>query len=270
LPDKFESPSDLGALANARLAHRHLLLLTDFDGTLSELAATPADAVVSDHVRDAFASLRNLPDTTLGVVSGRLMGDVAARVGAGVDYVAGLHGLEIRGHGEEFMHRALDEVEPVITQLADRAWRRLTWCSGCFLENKRWALTCHVRMASDDDAERAFEEFQALAEPYLESRVLRMLIGSKAMELLPAADWNKGRAVDWIRARVARETGRPVSVVYLGDDRTDEDAFTALGVDDIAIGVGTRPHTHMIDARLEGPPAVGQFFVALKELRHAS
>ena len=42
-------------------------------------------------------------------------------------------------------------------------------------------------------------------------------------------------------------------VVYLGDDRTDEDAFTWLADDEIAIGVGERPHTHLIDFRLSGP-----------------
>jgi len=37
---------------DARLRNRHLLLLTDFDGTLAELAPTPAEAVLTDEVRD--------------------------------------------------------------------------------------------------------------------------------------------------------------------------------------------------------------------------
>lgn len=261
---QFNLPEDVATAAADRLKGRHALVLTDFDGTLSELVDRPSDAVVSEHVRGAFAALGVLSGVTLGVVSGRRMNDVAGRVGPEAVFVAGLHGLEISGRGEEFSHRALDEVEPVIAGLAHAAERQLAWCPGCFLENKRWALTCHVRMVPDDAAERALEEFEALAEPYLETRVLRLLIGSKAMELLPAADWHKGRAVNWIRARVARETRRPVSVVYLGDDRTDEDAFTALAPDDFAVGVGTRPHTHMLDARLQGPAGVGQFFEALK------
>ena len=264
---RYGEPNEVARQADERVRGRHLLLLTDFDGTLSELAPTPADAVVSNPVLDAFAAMGTLPGLTLGVVSGRPIDDVAGRVPPAAQYVAGIHGLEIRGHGEEFSHRALDEVEPVIAKLAAAAERRLAWCHGCFLENKRWALTCHVRLAAPDDAERALEEFEALADPYLESRVLRLLIGSKAVELLPAVDWNKGRAVEWIRARVARDTNESVSVIYLGDDRTDEDAFTALGVDDIAIGVGDRPHSHMIDSRLAGPAAVGQFFRELMALR---
>jgi len=263
----FDDPAEVAGLAASRLKGRHALVLTDYDGTLSQLVDKPTDAIVTDEVRRAFNSLASIPHLTLGVVSGRRMNDVIERVGPAAAFVAGLHGLEISGRGEEFSHRALDEVEPVIARLALAAERRLAWCPGCFLENKRWALTCHVRMAPPDAAERAFEEFEALAEPYLESRVLRLLIGSKAMELLPAADWNKGRAVNWIRARVARDTRTSVSVLYLGDDRTDEDAFTALAVDDFAVAVGTRPHSHMIDARLEGPRMVGEFFAEFKRHR---
>lgn len=260
---RYDEPEVVAADAADRMAGRHVLLLTDFDGTLAELAPRPSDAFVSEPVRNALESVGTRPELTLGIVSGRRMDDAAARVGIPAPFVAGLHGLEIRGRGEDFMHRVLDEVEPVVAQLAVAATERLAWCPGCFLENKRWALTCHVRQSPQEAGERALEEFESLAEPYLESRVLRLLIGSKAIELLPAVDWHKGRAVQWIRARVIRDTGRAVSVLYLGDDRTDEDAFTTLSVDDFAIGVGHRPHSHMIDARLDGPKAVGRFFTAL-------
>jgi alpha,alpha-trehalase len=93
-----------------------------------------------------------------------------------------------------------------------------------------------------------------------------MLIGDRAMELLPSADWHKGRAVDWIRRQVGRRIGRSVPVVYLGDDRTDEDAFTALTDDDFGIGVGLRPHSHMIDGRLSDLRPSGEFLELVAKL----
>ena len=104
----------------------------------------------------------------------------------------------------------------------------------------------------------------------LEARVLKLLMGAMAAELLPAVDWHKGRAVQWIRARVTARVDPPVAVVYLGDDRTDEDAFTFLADSDIAIGVGERPHSHLIDFRLSGPEAVGRFFRTMDGARKAS
>jgi trehalose 6-phosphate phosphatase len=192
--------------------------------------------------------------------------DVGLRVGAAAEFVAGLHGLEITGPDCAFHHYALDGVAPVIETIASAAARQLAWCPGVHLENKVYALTCHVRLAPVDLADRALEEFEALAEPYLEASVLKLLTGAKALELLPAVDWHKGRAAEWIRARVRPRIAEPVSIVYLGDDRTDEDAFDALGDDDVVIGVGARPHTHLIDWRLAGPASVGRFFGRLAAL----
>jgi trehalose-phosphatase len=222
--------------------------------------------VLSDDVRAELEKLGALDSVTVGVVSGRRLADVLERVGPAAEFVAGLHGLEITGPGVQFHHYALDSVEPVIDRLARETRRQLAWCPDYYLENKTFALTCHVRRTPPGLAERALDEFEALAEPYLEANVLKLLPGAKAIELLPAVDWHKGRAVGWIRDRVAPRISLPVSVIYLGDDRTDEDAFTGLAEGDAAIGVGDRPHTHLIDWRLAGPASVGRFFGLL----HAS
>jgi trehalose-phosphatase len=260
----FESSDRVAAEVLRRFDDRHVLLLTDFDGTLAELAPTPADAVLSDHVRSEFGALAHVPGLTVGVVSGRRLGDVNERVGPGAEYVAGLHGLEITGPGVAFQHGALPAVQPVLAKLAAEMEPHLSGCTGCFLEDKTYALTCHVRLAPPEVADTVLEEFESLAEPLLESNVLRLLVGSKAMELLPAVDWHKGRAVEWIRQHVQSSATRPVSVIYLGDDRTDEDAFSALSDEDMAIGVGERPHTHLIDCRLAGPASVGRFFAKFR------
>jgi trehalose-phosphatase len=257
----------VAADVHERLEGRHVLLLTDYDGTLADIAPTPAEAMVSESVRVELDALAAFDEVTVGVVSGRRLDDVVERVGPAAEYVAGLHGLEIVGPESEFHHYALDSVEAIIDRLARDAARELQWCPGVHLENKKYALTCHVRLAPPELGDRALEEFEALAEPQLEARVLKLLTGAKAFELLPAVDWHKGRATEWIRARLAPRVDRPLSIVYLGDDRTDEDAFTALGDDDVVIGVGDRPHTHLIDWRLAGPPSVGRFFARLADYR---
>jgi trehalose-phosphatase len=246
---------------------RHLLLLTDYDGTLAELAPRPAEAFVTDLVRAQVAALAVLQSVTFGVVSGRRLPDVRERIGPAAEFVAGLHGLEILGPNAVFQHQALDAVAPVLQHINAAAQRELAWCPGVLLEDKTYALTCHVRLAPPELAGRALEEFEAIAEPQLEAHVLKVLMGVKALELLPSVDWHKGRASEWIRNRVQVDRSEPVSIVYLGDDRTDEDAFAALGDDDVVIGVGERPHTHLIDYRLAGPASVGRLFGHLAHLR---
>jgi trehalose-phosphatase len=193
---------------HARLRDHHLLLLTDFDGTLADLAPTPDEAALSETVRAEIDALAALRSVTFGVVSGRRLTDVSRRVGSAPEFVAGLHGLEITGPGTAFHHYALESVGAVIGSLMFAAARQLAWCPGLLLEDKTYALTCHVRLSPPDLGERALEEFEALAEPLLEARVLKLLTGAKAMELLPAVDWHKGRACEWIRGRVRVTTDR--------------------------------------------------------------
>jgi len=241
-------------------------VLTDFDGTLSDLVVNPAEAHVSPDVAAEVAAVARLSRATFGVVSGRRVEDVHARVGKCAAYAAGLHGLEIDGTQAMYRHPSLETVQPIVADVLEMARRELAWCPGVFLEDKTYSLTCHVRGVPADLAERALDQFVDIAQPHLASRALKVLPAAEALELLPLTDWNKGRAVDWIRAHMTR-VARPISVIYLGDDRTDEDAFAALGDDDVAIGVGERPHDGMIDWRLAGPASVGRFFRHLTRLR---
>ena len=211
-------------------------------------------------------AISRLDSVTFGVVSGRRLPDVRTRVGPAAEFVAGIHGLEIEGPAAAFRHEALLAVVPVLQDIKQRAERELAWCPGVFLEDKTYALTCHVRLSPPELADRALEEFETLAESLIEQHVIKALPGAKALELLPAVDWHKGRAVEWIR-KIVRARVDDLVVVYLGDDRTDEDAFAALADDDIAVGVGDWPHTDLIDWRVAGPLSVGRLLGALARLR---
>jgi trehalose-phosphatase len=259
----FDTSDVVAAEVAQRLAGRHVLLLTDFDGTLADLVPMPGDAVMSDEVRACLDAVARVESITVGVVSGRRLADVRARVGPDAEYVAGLHGLEILGPSDVFVHPSLQAVAPIVQELAHVATKQLGQYPGVFIEDKTFALTCHVRQASAEDAARALDAFEVMAEPEVERGTLRLLPGAQVCELVPAVDWHKGRAAEWIREHVAARLGARVPVIFLGDDRTDEDAFAALGSDDFAIGVGPRPHSHLIEWRLAGPASVGRFFARL-------
>jgi len=241
------------------LGERPLLLVTDFDGTLSELAPTPGEAVMSPEVSETLRLVGQHPRTTLAVVSGRRMDDVRGRTADVAPFVGGLHGLEISGPAGGFLHPALVRVESVIADILARARMALAWCPDIVLEDKTYALTCHVRKVHPDHAGRALGQFVEIAQPALDADLLRVLPGAQALELLPAVEWHKGKAVDWIRSVVDLGPTGGVGVVYLGDDRTDEDAFATLKDRGVAIGVGDRPHDHLIQFRLAGPASVGRF-----------
>jgi len=65
-----------------------------------------------------------------------------------------------------------------------------------------------------------------LRELLKENPSLRLMEGKKVFEIMPAIDWDKGRALQWITQVLSKE-GFP-NIVYIGDDITDEDAFRVV------------------------------------------
>lgn len=63
-------------------------------------------------------------------------------------------------------------------------------------------------------------EAQAAASPRL-----RLHSGKAVLELRPPVDWHKGSAILLLAEQFQIA---PASIIYLGDDATDEDAFRAL------------------------------------------
>lgn len=57
---------------------------------------------------------------------------------------------------------------------------------------------------------------------------LCMTQGRKVLELRPSIEWDKGKALEFLLNSLGLENGSCVHPVYIGDDRTDEDAFNVL------------------------------------------
>jgi trehalose-phosphatase len=240
-----------------RAGGRHLLLLLDFDGTLAEFRADPASVQLAESRRAALQQLS--ARATIGVVSGRRLDDVRRRCGVEGIIVAGLHGLEIEGLGERYVHPDLADAGLAVQQAAVRLRDSVPGLPGVFVEDKEASIALHFREADADGRRRALDAFAPIAAAYVDTGRLRLMRGSCVLELLPNIEWNKGDAVRWIADRVRQSHG-DTFVVYVGDDVTDQDAFAAVGREGLAIAASDRVSA---DAKLDGPPAVERFLTAL-------
>ncbi|MCI13454.1 putative trehalose-phosphate phosphatase G-like, partial [Trifolium medium] len=48
------------------------------------------------------------------------------------------------------------------------------------------------------------------------------------LEIRPVIDWNKGKAVEFLLESLGLTDRNDVLPIYIGDDKTDEDAFKVL------------------------------------------
>lgn len=216
-------------LAGPNFRGRRLLLGLDFDGTLAPIARTPGAAKISAAARRSLLRLARRRDTRLAILSGRELADVKSKIGLPGIFYSGNHGLEIAGPGLAWRHPA---AHPLAGELLVELRRRVRGLPGVRVEDKRLGLAVHYRQA---DGRRTAAAKRDLARLLLQAGPgYRLFSSKKAFELRPALDWNKGRALETIR-RVLPGTW---SALIVGDDRTDEEAFKALGPRALSVRIG--------------------------------
>ena len=134
---------------------------------------------------------------------------------------------------------------------------------GILLEDKGAALACHYRLATPSDAARARQIVAAAAQRFQQRGTqITLSRGHEVIEVRPTGI-NKGKAVCALLA----EHGPVDAIVYVGDDRTDEDAFALLPPNAITVCVGTATAPTRARYRLADPTGVQQFLRAMINVR---
>lgn len=216
--------------ALARIARTDTLLVAlDFDGTLAPLVDDPADARALPRARDAVLALLELPHTKVALISGRAM-DSLMQVSQLPDAVllSGSHGVELRLDAEASIDLNADELrrrDQLKAALADVAARH----DRVWIEEKPAGFALHTRLASAASADAAVQE-AADAVSGVDGITSRP--GSNVLEF-SVRQTTKGDAVQRLR-----EYSGASAVFFSGDDVTDEDAFSALGPDDLGVKCG--------------------------------
>ncbi len=108
------------------------------------------------------------------------------------------------------------------------------------MEYKGTAIAVHYRRVKPAQHARVKKLVRATAQPLLAGHGWKLTGGKMVIEIRPAAQWNKGNAVEWLWKHLAPRA----LPCYIGDDVTDEDAFRALGNKGITIKIGAGARSH--------------------------
>jgi trehalose-phosphatase len=240
-------PMDLAA----RLVGNPLLLLLDIDGTITPIAATPAAAVVSEHARHSLDELTHASGVQVAIVTGRSVEDARRLVGVGGAWYVGNHGLEVAPPGEEPV--VADEVAQFrhpVQVAAARLAQIVRAVPGTILENKRWSLSVHYRLAERE----ALPDLGYRVRKIARELELDVTGGKEVLELRPPVRINKGTAALELAGRFgALDHG--ASIFCAGDDETDEDMLRAVR------GRARSSVTVAVEPVLHARPTSAEFFV---------
>ncbi len=245
LPSALEHVEEIAGAGD-----RSLAIFLDYDGTLTPIVSRPDQAVL---MGSTHAILRTLAaKVPVAILSGRELKDVRKRVAiVGIVY-AGSHGFDIAGprglrrqEAREFLS-ALDAAEKELRE-------KLAGIAGILIERKCFSIAAHYRNVNEND----FPKLErGVSEITTRHRKLRRIDGKKVYEFLPNINWDKGKAVLWLLEKLGLERPNPI---YIGDDRTDEDAFRVLERRGVGILVSEQPRPTAANYSLRNPSEVESF-----------
>jgi trehalose 6-phosphate phosphatase len=217
-----------------RLDSRRPAVFLDYDGTLTPIVDRPQDAVISDSMREAVRRLAER--TTVCVVSGRDRPIIDQWMGIDGLVVAGSHGFDIGGHRDGTVrHDAVTGIEDLLATVTHQLNAEVESIEGAVIEPKRFSVAVHYRLVAPAQRPSVTAAVDTLLAGYPDQ--LKVTPGKMVYEIQPKVDWDKGKAVQYLRRALGVE-GEEFVALYLGDDITDEDAFTALKESGNAPGIG--------------------------------
>jgi trehalose 6-phosphate phosphatase len=226
-------PDVLIPLVAAYHAGEKLLLLIDYDGTLTPIVEHPWQAQLAPSTRELLAELAALPSVHVGVFSGRRLDELEQLIGLPQVAYCGLSGIELRIDGTLLVHpTARDSV-----QLIDEITRRLSAIErvypGAWVEHKRYGFTVHYRGVEPALSDEVHKRILGFLECW--TRQLRIVEAPLAVEVLVGGTWTKGDAV----RKLIEHVGEPLFLLYAGDAPNDREALEAVTAHGgIALGVG--------------------------------
>lgn len=224
------------------------LVALDYDGTLAPLSHEPGRAPVRPRTRKLLGELALRYPCV--VVSGRSRADVRRRLrGIALREIIGNHGIE--------PWSASRAAARVVKRWIPKLARRLAGHPGLILEDKGYSVSIHYRNSPNKQ-----NVIRAITVAAGMLRDVRLLGGKQVINILPAGAPNKGSAVERARRRL-----RCDSVLYAGDDETDEHVFAmAHRCRYLSIRVG-RARRSAADFYLRAQSEIDRLLKALLELR---
>ena len=199
---------------------REWAVLLDVDGTIVDLAPTPADIHVPASL---IETLRHLNEKTKGataLVSGRTLRDLDQIFAPLRLAVVGGHGAELRlASGAQVLREHVGGVDPVLKRaLATIAHDS----SGILFEDKGYSLALHYRLVPERG--RFLRAAVAAICAQVPAQELEVLDGACVIEIKHKG-YSKGTAVRELMAHPPFAGRHPI---FIGDDTTDQAAFAVM------------------------------------------
>ncbi|KAL1204224.1 Trehalose-phosphate phosphatase B [Cardamine amara subsp. amara] len=250
---------------------KQIVMFLDYDGTLSPIVEDPDKAYITHEMKEVVKDVAlNFPTA---IVTGRSIDKVRSFVKLNEIYYAGSHGMDIEGPANEnsysqsnqgVLFQPAREFLPMIEKVVKILEEKTKWIPGAMVENNKFCLSVHFRRVDEKMWPALAEQVKSVLLDYPK---LNLTQGRKVLEIRPTIKWDKGQALKFLLKSLGFGNSEEVLPVYIGDDRTDEDAFKVLRERGQGFGilVSKVPKDTNASYSLQDPSQVKEFLKRLVE-----
>ncbi|KAJ4954032.1 hypothetical protein NE237_030864 [Protea cynaroides] len=255
---------------------KQIVMFLDYDGTLSPIVEDPDRAFMSESMRAAVRDVARYFPTA--IVTGRCRDKVYRFVRLAELYYAGSHGMDIKGPAKGHNYKKANqgvlfqpasEFLPMINEVNKTLVEKTKSIPGVNVENNKFCVSVHFRRVDEKKWSALAEMVWSVLKDYPK---LRLSQGRKVLEIRPTIKWDKGKALEFLLESLGFANCKDVLPVYIGDDRTDEDAFKVLRDRGQGFGilVSKTPKDTNASYTLQEPSEVMDFLLRLVEWKSTS
>ncbi|KAJ8771624.1 hypothetical protein K2173_026801 [Erythroxylum novogranatense] len=250
---------------------KQIVMFLDYDGTLSPIVEDPDRAFMTNEMREVVRDVSRYFPTA--IVTGRCRNKVYSFVRLAGLYYAGSHGMDIKGPSNNpkykkgrrgVLFQPASEYLPMIDKVYNILLERTRIVPGVRVENNKFCLSVHFRCVEEKMWAVLVEKVTEVLSDYPK---LKLSQGRKVLEIRPTIKWDKGKALEFLLESLGYANSSDVLPVYIGDDRTDEDAFKVLRNRGQGLGilVSKVPKETSASYSLQAPTEVREFLQRLVE-----
>lgn len=200
-----------------------IIFFLDYDGTLIPFKKKPKLALPTKKLLNILKTLTKCAKSRVIIITGRGIDDIKRMLNIPELSFAGLHGLEIEfPHGKKFTWKKAKETKPLIDRIREKAYKEFKNELGVYIEDKKFTVAFHYRLLARERVDTAKKRFIDIVREVDKKKELEVMRGAEVLEARPKG-WHKGKATEVI----LKKFGKGLNF-YIGDDKTDEDAFDYL------------------------------------------
>lgn len=202
-----------------------ILLVCDYDGALLQPSPDGGEGHMAETVHDHLEKLSAMESVRLAVITGRSPLDMREQIQIpGCHYLCN-HGLEISGPDLNFRHGMAEKLREAVHEAANTLRVQLR-IERAIIEDRGLTAVLNYKNVMESHVSSLMAKTKNLLANAVRERKIRIEEGRRTLEIMPAVDWDRGKAVKMLHHTLRAEyPNSKVGLLYVGAGGMDETAF---------------------------------------------